>query len=217
MALDRPDVAFATKELCRDVSAPSKHSIDKLKRLVRYIVGLPRLVWLFPYQEPADALDTYVDTDFAGCLRTRRSTSGGLILRGAHLIQHWSSTQTTVALSSGEAELSGICRGAARGKGTRSLALDLGLTFILNVHTDATAAFGICRRRGLGKVRHLAVAVLWVQDRVKSKDFALLKVLGHSDPADILTKHVDAATLQRALARMRIEPETGRASAAAEI
>lgn len=63
----------------------------------------------------------------------------------------WSQTQTTVALPSGEAELSGICRGASTGIGLQSLCSDLGLKFELTVLTNATAAIGICRRRGLGK------------------------------------------------------------------
>eukprot|EP00969_Alexandrium_andersonii_P021596 945476-Alexandrium_andersonii.AAC.1 len=53
-------------------------------------------------------LRVYVDTDFAGRLRARRSTCGGVCVRGAHAIKHWSTTQTTIALSSGEAELAGI-------------------------------------------------------------------------------------------------------------
>ena len=158
-----------------------------------------------------------MDTDFAGCVRTRRSTSGGCILRGSHLLQHWSTTQTTVALSSGEAELSGICRGASRGIGVRSIARDLGLELNLIVHTDATAAIGICRRRGLGKVRHLSVADLWIQDRVRTKDFALVKVLGKDNPADSLTKHVDHGTLMKHMAQMDVVPETGRAASAPEL
>ena len=43
------------------------------------------------------------------------------------LFKHWSSTQTTVALSSGEAELGGICRGAAIALGLHALAKDLGI------------------------------------------------------------------------------------------
>ena len=63
----------------------------------------------------------HVDTDFADCRRTRRSTSGGGgIMRGSHLLQHWTSTQSTVALSSAEAKLTGICRGAAKGIGRKS-------------------------------------------------------------------------------------------------
>ena len=62
-----------------------------MQRLTRYLKDSPRLVYSFPWQKDSD-LDVFVDTDFAGCLATRRSTSGGVALRGAHLIKHWSST-----------------------------------------------------------------------------------------------------------------------------
>ena len=55
-----------------------------------------------------------------------------------------------MALSSAEAELTGISKGAAQGLGLQTIAADLGITLNLCVHTDATAAIGICRRRGLG-------------------------------------------------------------------
>ena len=50
-------------------------------------------------------INAYVDTDFAGGKATRRSTSGGVALYGSHTVKHWSTTQTSVCLSSGEAEL----------------------------------------------------------------------------------------------------------------
>ena len=140
-----------------------------------------------------------VDTDFAGCLATRRSTSGGAALRGSHLIKHWSTTQGYVTLSSAEAELNGITRGASTSLGLLAIAKDLGLTWDLTLLTDASAAIGVCRRRGLGKIRHLAVADLWIQDKVKSKDCLLKKVLGKDNPSDALTKHVDGGTLHKHL------------------
>ena len=76
-----------------------------------------------------DVLTTFVDTDFAGCRVTRRSTNGGVLMRGKHCLRHWSSTQTTVALSSGEAELGGLCKGAANAIGMRSVSKDLGVSF----------------------------------------------------------------------------------------
>ena len=57
----------------------------------------------------------YTDTDFAGCPRTRRSTNGGCALRGAHLVKRWAVTQKALTLSSGEAELGGVVKGAAEG------------------------------------------------------------------------------------------------------
>ena len=211
LALDRPDLAFASKELCRDFSSPTIHSVHKLQRLVRFLYTMPRLVWHFAFQDAAPTLSAYVDTDFAGCLKTRRSTSGGAIMRGGHLLQHWSQTQTTVALSSGEAELSGICKGASKGIGLRSLCTDLGLSFSLTALTDATAAIGMCRRRGLGKISHLAVADLWIQDRVKTGDFALQNVAGAENPADLLTKHVEYPVMMKHLSFLGLVPETCRA------
>ena len=48
-------------------------------------------------------ITTWVDTDYAGCRIARRSPSGGCIMLGAHLINGWSTTQSKVALRSGEA------------------------------------------------------------------------------------------------------------------
>ena len=217
LALGRPDIAYATKELCRCFANPNSDALHALKHLVRYLIGVPRLVWHFNYQKPVDTIVSMVDTDFAGCLSTRRSTSGGAALRGAHLLRHWSVTQGTVTLSSGEAELHGICKGASTSMGLLSIAKDLGLSWNLTLRTDSTAAIGITRRRGLGKIRHLATADLWVQDRVRAGDFRLEKVPGADNVADILTKYVDRATLQKHLHAMGLRREEGRPELAPHI
>ena len=138
-------------------------------------------------------------------------------MHGLHLIKHWSTTQTTVALSSAETELTGICKGSAQRLGLQALVQDLGLGWKLRVATDAAAAVGICRRRGLGKIRHLATADLWVQDRIKKGDFQLLRVPGVSNPADILTKHVDRTILDKHLGAMNLLYVDGRAASAPSI
>ncbi len=45
LAQDRPDIAFAVKEACRDMNAPTTSSWEKIKRVVRYIRGKPRVVY----------------------------------------------------------------------------------------------------------------------------------------------------------------------------
>ena len=82
---------------------------------------------------------------------------------GAHTLKTWSSTQSSVALSSGEAEFNGVIRAAGMGLGYQSLLEDLGLKVPLRVWTDSSAAIGICSRQGLGKLRHLDTHMLWVQ------------------------------------------------------
>ena len=133
------------------------------------------------------------------------------------MLKHWSQTQSTVTLSSAEAELTGICKGGSLGLGIQSIANDLGFNWKLGLHSDASAAIGICRRRGLGKVRHLAVADLWVQDRLRTKDLTLSKVFGTENPADLLTKHVERALIDRHLKRVCLNFEEGRAASAPTI
>ncbi len=188
LAADRIDCQFAAKEVCRCMAQPTQASWNALKRLCRYLVGLPRLVFVYRWQT-VEAIDVYTDTDWAGCPRTRKSTSGGCILVGAHAVKSWSSTQTNVALSSGEAEFNGVVRGSGAGLGYQSLLRDLGQELPLRVWTDSSSAIGTCSRQGLGKLRHLDTHTLWVQQAVRSKRLQLLKIAGEVNPADIFTKH----------------------------
>ena len=64
------------------------------------------------------------------------------------MIKFWSSTQQLVAISSGEAELYALIKGASQTKGIISMLMDFGLTFDGTVSTDASAAIGISFRRG---------------------------------------------------------------------
>ncbi len=107
---------------------------------------------------------------------------------GSHLLKHWRSTQKVVALSSGGAEYYALVRVASVGRGHRGLLGGLGVGVGIDVWVDATAARGIGSRRGLGKVRHIEVALLWVQDVVRNKTIRLHKVDGTANPANILTK-----------------------------
>jgi len=105
------------------------------------------MVFKFDYQS-AEHTDAYADTDWAGCPRSRRSTSGGCIMVGTHLLKCWSSTQAGVAMSSGEAEFYGAFKGASIGLGMKALYRDIGYALPLRLWTDSSAAVGICSRQG---------------------------------------------------------------------
>ena len=141
----------------------------------------------------------------------------GAAMRGEHLIRHWSATQSTVTLSSAEAELHGICKGASNSLGLQSIARKLGLLWPITLKTDATAAIGITKRRGLGKISHLATADLWVQDRLRAKDFALHKVPGQDNVADLLTKHLERPAMQKHMKSLGLVLQQGRAASAPQI
>ena len=84
----------------------------KVRKLERYLRKHPRTGTCGLHGRDVQSnLQVYVDTDYAGCPRTRRSTNGGLVMHGSHLLKTWASTQTVVALSSGEAEYYGEVKG----------------------------------------------------------------------------------------------------------
>ena len=111
---------------------------------------------------------------------------------GEHMVKSWSSTQNLVSLSSGEAEYYGLVKAGSMALGIRGLLADLGHKVTLELKSDASAAIGIARRRGVGKVRHIEVNQLWIQDRVFRGDLKLTKVPGQSNLADGLTKYISS-------------------------
>ena len=78
LAADSIDLMFAAKEVRRSMSAPTELSRKSLKRIGRFFCGKPRLVYTYRRQE-IDAIDFYVDTDWAGCRRIQKFNSGGAI------------------------------------------------------------------------------------------------------------------------------------------
>ena len=57
-------------------------------------------------------------------------------------------------------------------------------------------------------------SLLWIQQKLRDKDLFARKVLGADNPADMLTKHVDFATLLKHLTTVGLEFEEGRADSA---
>ena len=187
---ERPDIGFSVKEIARAMANPTQEDWEQLCRLARYLVGRPRLRINFRFQPEPEYIQACSDSDWAGCRKTRRSTSGGIVLYGSHLIRAYSRTQATVALSSAEAELYATVRASAEYIGIASMLKDFGVTKKGYLLGDASAALGIIRRRGIGKMRHIDTSYLWVQERAANKDIMYDKISGKDNPADGQTKHV---------------------------
>ena len=213
LAADRLDIQFVCKEICRRMSAPTLGDWKLVKKLVRYLAAHRRKVLHFRVQAPPQHLDVVVDSDYAGCRRTRRSTNGGMAMWGSHILKTWSTTQSVVALSSGEAEFYSLVRGACEGMGILALNRDIGGDVAQMVaSTDSAAAKGIASRRGIGKVRHLDTRTLWVQDLMCKGTMRVKKLDGEQNPADILTKYLGAAKLQHLMSKIDLYDEQGRSN-----
>ena len=137
-------------------------------------------------------LNVFTDSDWAGDVVSRRSTSGGLVQIGRHTVHHWSRTQAQVALSSGEAELNGSVKGASEGIGLQGIAASIGIKLALRLLGDSSAAKGILMRKGAGPIKHLATKQLWVQELVERKEAEAIKFNRSVNLADCCTHHWNA-------------------------
>ena len=121
LSLDRIDLQFASKEACRQMSNPRVSGVDRMKRIARYLLKYPKLVWKYDRGKT----DFFSDSDWAACRRSRRSTSGGVIVIDGGTVKHWCSTQATIALSVGEAEYYALVKAAVEGLAMVALGRDL--------------------------------------------------------------------------------------------
>jgi hypothetical protein len=133
-----------------------------------------------------------------------------------HYIRSWSKTQATVALSSAEAELQGMVKAGAESIGVESMMSDLGMHpgGKSVVYADASAALGVAARRGAGKIRHLDVRILWVQEKGIRERMSFEKVLGADNTADGLIKYVAKENLEKMVKALVMYWRSGRASIA---
>ena len=130
---------------------------------------------------------------------------------GNHMWKSWSTTQTVVALSTGEAEYYGVAKGGCEGIGIAGILEDLmGVRMVIVMDTDSSAARGTARRKGVGKIKHLETRTLWVQDQVARGRIILNKIDGESNPADLLTKYLSGPKIKQLTQLMPIRFTNGR-------
>ena len=126
--------------------APTDLVMTVLTRLCLYLVSKPRLLLRYVFQE-SDSIECYSDTDWAGCPRTHKSTPGGVLLLGQHILKTYSSTQPIVSLSRGEADFYAVVEATGAALGQKSLCGGLRTGLWVCVWTDSLAAIGISSAR----------------------------------------------------------------------
>ena len=205
LSLDRPDLQYVSRSISKAMSNPTHEAMRMLKRVGRYLIGSPRLVQKFPWTQKAEQVVTYGDSNWAGDKKDAKSTSGGALYWNGHCLKCWSSTQQIVALSSGEAELYALTKAATESVGIMSLLSDFGIKVKAIVLSDSSAAIGIVSREGVGKTRHINVRHLWLQQKVAEKEFEIRKVEGPKNVADLMTKCLAKAEIDRHLKALKME------------
>ena len=147
----------------------------------------------------------YVDSDWGGDVSSRRSTSGGTIMLGTHILTRWCKAQSIIALSSGEAELNAAVKGITETIGVIELLRELKMEAKTKVMMDSSAGEGILMRKGVGQSKHLSIEQLWVQSAVPEYDIEILKVPRRLNVADLLTHACDKRDFHERLNKLSIE------------
>ena len=212
---DRPDVQGPVRKLTTKMVNPTEWDLKGLKRLTRYLLGTKDYGLLMPsvdqsrYPRGVVELDTHTDTDWAGDKETRKSVACCHHNLDGCCIATTVRQQGFLAMSSAEAELGGIHSGAKDAVGYKRLLEWLGWTVIWRLGTDSSAAKQITARRGVGKLRHMDLKLLWTQQAAQELGLDIYKVPGELNRANLGTKALaeNQFTRERRLAGMIHEQE----------
>ena len=136
---------------------------------------------------------------------------------GSHFIKGWSRTQNHVTLSSAEAELIAMVKCTAECMGIRAMMRDWGKKMSGTLFADSSAALAIAKRKGAGKLRHIHVSSLWIQDQQDREETEFRKILGTENPADLMTKYLTREKIDACLVRISQQMRDGRADKGLEL
>ena len=220
LAQDRPDVQEAVRVLSTYMGSPTVRAMSALKHLACYLKGTAeygifltscsvgtRLQDHWPVKDSALEdpssynVECYCDSNWGGCKTSRKSTSSGMVFLNGCLVLSLCKSQSTIALSSCEAELlamthmtaeaimvCNLCRFLLKLEGRE---VNSDLDFI--VYTDSSSAKALAQRRGVGRLKHVDLRHLWVQACVRQKLIRLKKVGTQNNVADLNTKNLSLA------------------------
>ena len=188
-----------------------------MKRLARYLAGNGRMISKYEWQGHESEIVGYSDSDWAGCRVTGKSTSGGAIMCGSHYLKGWARIQNHVTLSSAEAELIALVKCTSELLGIRAMYRDWGSIKTGIVYADSSSALAIAKRKGAGKLRHIHISALWIQEKQDREDTTYAKILGSDSLADLMTKTLVREKIDKYLALLHQVRMEGRADSGLEL
>ena len=101
--------------------------------------------------------------------------------------------------------------------GIAQLASGLGKELNAEVFVDPSAALGVVARKGCGKLRHIRVGQLWVQQLAEEEEVLYRKICGQDNPADLFTKHLTRIRIDYLLDLLNVRDAEGRAQEGLEV
>ena len=185
----RPDIAYAVNYLARFQSNPESYHWTLVKRVLRYLNGTKSLGLLFKPGEPI--LSCYVDADFGRDNCSHKSTTGFLIRAFGCPITWSSKLQSTITLSTAEAEYIAITHAASEILFLSYLLLEtVGINcFPVPVYEDNEAARQNClQATSKSRLKHIERRFLLIRQYVRDNQIIVNPIGTEDQLADLLTK-----------------------------
>lgn len=130
---------------------------------------------------------------------------------GSHFIKEWSRTQNHVTLSSAEARLIALVKCSAETLGICAALRDWSQEKTSTLFADSSGALATAKRKGAGKLRHIHISALWIQDIQDREGTAFHNILGTLRPVDLMTKYLSREKIDGCLATICQRHQAGRA------
>jgi hypothetical protein len=206
----RPDIMFAASKLAQFNSNPSMQHYRAAKHLLRYIQGTKDLVITF-YRSPsfpASVPTGFSDASFAADPDDRKSTSGYIFFLANGPISWQSNKQTTVALSTMEAEYIALSEAAKEAKFLRHLLSTITTPVIgaTVINTDSQSALEHVKNNiRHARTKHIDTRHHFIRNIYTAGEIDLVHVPSGSQAADILTKALGRTKHDEALPLTRLQ------------
>ena len=97
------------------------------------------------------------------------------------------------------------------------MAEGLGRELTGEVLVDSSAALAVVNRKGCGKLRHVRVGQLWVQELAEEDEVKFRKVLGEDNPADLSTKYLTRIRMDKLIDMIYLKDKEGKAEEGLDI
>ncbi|XP_067939859.1 uncharacterized protein [Watersipora subatra] len=202
----RPDIAWTVSRLSQFLDRYGPAHVATMKRLLRYLQGTKH--YKLKYSPGNSQLVGYCDSDWAGDAETRRSTSGYLFKMGSAPISWRSKKQTTVALSSCEAEFMALAEGTKEMIYLRAFCNEIGLPQPpkTTMYCDNQSAMVLMTKRPgqMNRTKHINVRYNFIKER-DHVNYCYIPI--DDNAADILTKSVGRVRHQHLLKYINIDIE----------
>ena len=197
----RPDISAAVGILSQYMSKPSKEHWLGVKRVLRYLKGTVNYGIRYSSNKEEKDLVGYCDSDWAGDIDTRKSTSGYVFQFGNSAISWSSRKQATVARSSTEAEYVALSSATQEAIWLRRLMGDLGKTMTntpIVIYEDNQGAIELTKNAKYhSRTKHIDISHHFVRERVMSKEIIVKYCPTEEMVADIMTKGLAKPSFQK--------------------